>query len=180
MGALVGLALANFTLTFFILGIAAAAVALFFKRRALSGEVVIESLLAWFVLFNIGVSYFYNFVMHVFFADMAARFIGWANSPFQYEVGFASLGFALVGFWAFRGGMERRVAAILGPAAFLWGAAGGHVYQMIEAHNYAPGNAGVIFWTDIFLPLAGFALLIGRRRAARSPVLARAEAARPL
>ena len=30
---------------------------------------------------------FYNFVMHVFFGDMAAKFIGWQNSPFQAEVG---------------------------------------------------------------------------------------------
>jgi len=41
----------------------------------------------------------------------------------------------------------------------LWGAAGVHVYQMVTAHNFAPGNAGVVFWTDIFTPLIGFALL---------------------
>ena len=39
------------------------------------------------------------------------------------------------------------------------GAAGGHVYQMITAHNFAPGNAGIIFWSDILLPVIGFALL---------------------
>ena len=41
--------------------------------------------------------------MHVFFGEIAARFIGWADSPFQAEVGFASLGFAAIGFLAFRG-----------------------------------------------------------------------------
>jgi len=35
--------------------------------------------------------------MHVFYGDMAAKFIGWEQSPFQLEVGFASLGFAVVG-----------------------------------------------------------------------------------
>jgi len=30
---------------------------------------------------------------------------------------------------------------------------------MITAHNFAPGNAGIIFWTDIFIPAFGFALL---------------------
>ena len=39
------------------------------------------------------------------------------------------------------------------------GAAGGHVYQMIAAHNFAPGNAGVIFYTDILIPAVGFGLL---------------------
>ncbi len=32
-------------------------------------------------------------------------------------------------------------------------------YQMITAHNFAPGNAGVIFYTDILIPIIGFALL---------------------
>jgi hypothetical protein len=38
---------------------------------------------------------------------------------------------------------------------------------MITAHNFAPGNAGIIFWSDIVLPLIGFALLWLQRRAAR-------------
>ncbi len=48
---------------------------------------------------------------------------------------------------------------MIGPSIFLLGAAGGHIYQMITAHNFAPGNAGVIFWTDILLPVIGFVLL---------------------
>jgi len=30
---------------------------------------------------------------------------------------------------------------------------------MISAHNFAPGNAGVVFWTDIFILVIGFVLL---------------------
>ena len=97
--------------------------------------------------------------MHVFFAEMSAAFIGWENSPFQYEVGFASLGFGIVGLLAFRQNLAFRAAAIIGPSFFLWGAAGGHVYQMIISHNFAPGNAGIIFWTDIILPILAFGLL---------------------
>jgi hypothetical protein len=51
-----------------------------------------------------------------------------------------------------------RLAAVVGPACFLLGAAGGHLYQMMTAGNYA-GNAGVIFYSDIFLPVIGFVLL---------------------
>jgi hypothetical protein len=93
------------------------------------------------------------------FGVFTARFIGWEDSPFQAEVGFASLGFAAIGFLAFRGSRDMRLAAVLGPALFLWGAAAGHVYQMITAHNFEPGNAGTIFFTDILLPIIGFALL---------------------
>jgi hypothetical protein len=124
----------------------------------------VEELLAWFLFFSIGVSFLYNGVFHVFFGDLAARFIGWAQSPFQAEVGYASFGFAAIGFLAFRGDREVRLAAIVGPALFLWGAAVGHVIEMVRAHNFAPGNAGVIFWTDILLPICGFALLAAARR----------------
>jgi len=90
---------------------------------------------------------------------LAASFIGWEDSPFQLEVGFASLGFAAVGFLAFKGSFDLRLAAIVGPACFLWGSAGGHVHQMITAHNFAPGNAGIIFYSDILVPIVGFILL---------------------
>jgi hypothetical protein len=36
---------------------------------------------------------------------------------------------------------------------------------MITDHNFAPGNAGIMFWCDIFLPLIGFFLLWKTRRA---------------
>jgi hypothetical protein len=160
----IAFALSNFTLTFFVLGLLASAIALWFARPPRTSAVIFEALFAYFLLFSIGVSFLYNFVMHVFFGEMAARFIGWADSPFQAEVGFASLGFALVGLLAFKGSFGLRLAAIVGPACFLWGAAGGHIYQMVTAHNFAPGNAGVIFYSDILVPIAGFVLLWLQRR----------------
>lgn len=164
MDSALGFILGNFTLTFLVIGLLASAIALARAPHPLSRLVVVEALLKWFLFFSVGASFLYNAVMHTVFADMAARFIGWANSPFQYEVGFASLGFAAVGFVAAFRGFEMRLAAILGPALFLWGAAGGHIVQMVSEHNFAPGNAGIIFWTDVFLPIIGFALLWLRRR----------------
>ena len=151
--------LSNFTLTFLVVGLVASAIAYLSKPAPRTRAQLVEALFSWFLFFSIGVSYFYNFVMHVFFGDMAAHFIGWANSPFQAEVGFASLGFSIVGFFAYRGDPGLRKAAVIGPSIFLLGAAGGHIYQMITAHNFAPGNAGVVFWTDIFVPVIGFVLL---------------------
>jgi hypothetical protein len=86
-----------------------------------------------FLLFSIAFANLYNFVLHVFFGKVAAAFIGWEDSPFQLEVGFASLGFAALGLLAFKGSLDLRLAAIVGPACFLWGAAGGHVFQMMSA-----------------------------------------------
>ena len=153
----------NFPLTFLLLAALATAIS-WVRHRHRAGWDLWEKALAFFLLFEIGFSFLYNFVMHVFFGAMAARFIGWADSPFQAEVGWASLGFALLGFLGFRMGFEMRLAAIASSACFLLGAAAGHVVQMATAHNFAPGNAGVIFWFDILVPLIGFALLWKRYR----------------
>jgi hypothetical protein len=166
--ALITLALSNFTVTFLVLGLVAAGVSLLRKRKPLTRAVIVEELLAFFLLFEIGLGNLYNFVMHVFFGEMTASFIGWAQSPFQAEVGFASLGFAVVGLMAFRAGFGLRLAAITGPACFLLGAAGGHIYQMVVAKNFALGNAGVIFYSDLFIPLLGFLLLWLHRSSGRA------------
>lgn len=157
--AIITFVLSNFTLTFLVIGLIFSVVAIARAPKPVSRAVAVEKLLAWYVFFAIGASYLYNFVMHVFFGKMAAAFIGWADSPFQFEVGTASLGFAVVAFIAAFGSFDLRLAAVLGPSIFTLGAAVGHIRQMVEAHNFAPGNAGVIFWTDILIPLFGFILL---------------------
>jgi hypothetical protein len=151
--------LSEFSFTFLVLGLVFAAVGIARAPKPVSRGLVVEKLLAWHVFFVIGVLFFYNFVCHVFFGEMAARFIGWADSPFQFEVGTASLGFSAVGFLAAFRSFDLRLAAILGPGLFTLGAAGGHAYQMVTAHNFSPGNAGLFFFMDIFIPLFGFLLL---------------------
>lgn len=173
MRQVITLLLSNFTLTLFVLGLIVSLVSLLRRSRPWSRPAVVEALLSWFLFFSLGVSFLYNFVMHVFFSEMAASFIGWQTSPFQKEVGFASLGFSVVGFLAFKGSFGARLAAIAGPACFLWGAAIGHALQMVEAHNYAPGNAGVIFYTDILIPLFGLILLWLSQSRGHVPVYAR-------
>lgn len=164
----------NFTLTFFVLGLLASGIALWHAHRPRTSAVIVEALFRYFLLFSIGLANLYNFVLHVFFGEVAASFIGWEDSPFQLEVGFASLGFAVLGLLALRGSFDLRLAAIVGPACFLWGAAGGHIYQMITAHNFAPGNAGVIFYSDILVPVMGFIFLWLQRPASAAQTARRA------
>ncbi|MFT3731181.1 MAG: hypothetical protein QM780_07110 [Hyphomicrobium sp.] len=151
--------LSNFTLTFLVIGLLFSLVAIARAPKPITTAVIVEKLISWHVFWAIGVCFFYNFVMHSIFGKTAAAFIGWADSPFQFEVGTASLGFSVVGFLAAFRSFDLRLAAIVGPAFFALGAAGGHIYQMITAHNFAPGNAGVIFYLDILIPLFGFLLL---------------------
>ncbi len=159
MDQIITFALSNFPLTFALLGLIVAGIQILKTPAPRPPGSSAEAVLRWFMFFAIGMSFLYNFVCHVFFGEMAAGFIGWAQSPFQAEVGWASLGYSVLGFMSFRPHRALRVGTIAALACFSWGAAIGHVYQMVTAHNFAPGNAGIMFWCDIFLPLIGFFLL---------------------
>ena len=158
---IIAMILSGPTVSFLIMGAIASLISLSLKTSR-SKDIVIETFTAYFFLFSIGVAYLVNFVMHVFFAEFTAKFIGWANSPFRLDFGFASLGMGIVGLIAFRRNPAFRAAAFLPPALLLWGAAGGHIYKMVRVHNVATGNAGAILWTDLLLPVIGFALLFAQ------------------
>lgn len=158
----IAMALSNFTVTFLAIGILVSLVTLWRGRDKRGTRSAADVFLGNFILFALGISFFYNFIMHVFFAEVAAQFIGWEDSPFQYEVGYASLGYSVVAILAHRSTFHFRLASILGPALFFWGAAVGHIREIITVQNMAPGNAGAMLWTDILFPVIGFALLFWR------------------
>ena len=168
MATVLEIVLGNFTVTFFVIGLIVSAVSLARRPKPLSALVVVENLLRYFVLFSIGISFLYNAVFHVFFGRFAAAVIGWADSPFQAEVGYASLGFGLVGLFAFRKSLAVRGAALLGPSFFLLGAAVGHIINIITTGNTADGNAGAILYTDIGLPIVAAVLWFAQRHLART------------
>lgn len=112
------------------------------------------------LVFLVGVPGIVGFSGHVFAADQVAESIGWPKgNPFQFEVGIANLSYGVLGiacswihgnFWT---------ATVIGYSVFLWGAAIGHVRQMVQEKNFAPGNAGAVFWLDILVPAALYVLL---------------------
>ena len=112
MTALITFALSNFSLTFTLLGLLVAGIQILRTPHPRPPGSSAEAVLRWFLFFSIGVSFFYNFVCHVFLGDMSARFIGWAQSPFQAEVGWASLGYSVLGFMAFRPNRGLRIGTI--------------------------------------------------------------------
>ena len=90
---------------------------------------------------------------------MSRRAIGWAPSPFQYEVGVANLGLGLACAYAAFKGFEARVAAGLVAGCFLFGAGIAHIREIVVSGNLAPGNAGPIMITDFLTPIAVGVLL---------------------
>lgn len=175
VSAVIAFVMSNFTLLFIVVWLVVSAIVIAVRIRrggpgAPRAQIVIDELLRWYLLFVIGVTYAYNWVFHLFFGELAASFIGWEDSPFQHELAWASLGLAIVALLAAprHTSFRMKLAAVVGISAFLLGAAGEHVVSMVVAGNFEPGNAGVIFWTDILVPLAGFALLVAHRRVHRA------------
>ncbi|BAK37300.1 hypothetical protein MLP_42860 [Microlunatus phosphovorus NM-1] len=156
---LIGLLIAGYFVTLPVLGMLVALVLIAIGPKPITAARVYETLLRQFLLFGIGLAYVVNFIFHSFFGELAASLIGWEDSPFQFEVGVASLGFGLVGFFAISRDTAVRFAALLGPAAFVWGAAVGHIIQIVTAGNHSPGNAGFMLYADILLPFISFVLL---------------------
>ena len=109
--------------------------------------------LGYLFFFAVGLSGIWGFIFHAFFPDMAATFIGWQNSPFQFEVAVANLGMGVVGIFGLSPNKPYPISCLLFTTCFLWGAAFGHVVQMLKSSNFASGNAGLIFYNDLLLPV---------------------------
>lgn len=145
--------------------LASAAVAIWQGPRPIDRSFVIDRLLRYLFVFPLGLLGLWAFLGHVFFAEQSAASIGWAPSPFQYEVGVANIALAAL-YAAFRD-FEARLAVAIAVACFLIGAGIGHIRDIVEAGNLALGNAGPIMVTDFLTPIAVLALLFvadGKRR----------------
>jgi hypothetical protein len=127
--------------------------------RPIARGFVIDRLLRYLFVFPLGLQGQWAFVGHVFFAEAVAESIGWATSPFQYEVGVANLGLGLASLYAAFRGLEARLAVAIAAACFLIGAGIGHIRDIVEAGNFAPGNAGPIMVTDFLTPIVVLVLL---------------------
>lgn len=107
----------------------------------------------------IGVNGFVAGSGHLFTPDPVADSIGWPRgTPWQWEVGLASLGFGVLGVMSSSYGRDWWLATIIVASIFLLGAALGHVRQLVIAHNMSPSNAGPILYTDVLIPVVAIAL----------------------
>jgi hypothetical protein len=144
------------------LGIIGALVHLRVSKKPRSASRVLGIFLTW-ALLVLGVNGVLAFIAHVFFGPATARFIGWPpGNPFQFEVGIANLSLGVLGLMSvWRRGGDFWLATIVMATVFYWGAAVGHIIQIVRFQNFAPGNAGLPLYADIIFPLVLIGLYAG-------------------
>jgi hypothetical protein len=137
-----------------------AAVAVWFAPRPITLGLIADRLVRYLFVFPLGLQGLWAFFGHVFLPEDSANAIGWAPSPFQYEVGVANLGLGLASFYAAFKGFEARAAVAVAASCFLAGAGFGHIMDILAGDNLAPGNAGPILITDFLTPIVVLILLV--------------------
>jgi hypothetical protein len=153
---------------FLLLSVLMAAGTIFIKKKKNTID-VLETIIEYMILVNVGLGGLSAFAGHAFMADRVAAQIGWQpGSPFQFEVAAANFAFGILGICSFRFRGDFWLATATGYAAFLLGAAGVHIREMVLKGNLAEYNTGAfLFIGDIFVPLTLFILVLVHRKLLR-------------
>jgi hypothetical protein len=137
----IAFALSHFELTMLLFALFFIVLHLIVRKKNVS---FYEVVFRWVVLFSLGFTSLYVFIMQAFFPILTASSLGWQMSPFQFEVALANLSLGVLGVLSFRASLGFRLATVLSAVIMLWGDAIDH---------FTPGNAGSWFWLNLIIPL---------------------------
>jgi uncharacterized protein DUF6790 len=126
-----------------------------------------ETILSWYLPSVVGIVGIFSFAGHAFLPGQVAAFIGWETSPFQFEVAIANLTLGVLGLLCLRWRGGFWLATGIGEAIWLVGDALGHLRDMAQRQNYAPGNAGSAY-SDLVVGLLTLVLVVLYSRSAPS------------
>lgn len=140
--------------------------ALIHTRNSTSPRARLETWQRWWAIGALGCSSLWMTISFLAIPDVMATAIGFDRTPFLFEIAFANLGLAVMGFRAAspNASARERITIGLGAGMFLWGAVIGHVYQWFANGDHAPGNTGGVLITDLLIPAV---MIILARRAQR-------------
>ena len=120
---------------------------------AVPDDSTMDSVMRWLLFLPGGCMFLASSVMHTVFAKKTAAGIGWQTNGFQYEIGFASLGFGLGGILAGIAVPAAWLPMAVAQSVFLVLAGVNHVREMITNKNFAPGNTIILIY-DFGLPIS--------------------------
>ncbi|WP_328649001.1 hypothetical protein OHS58_17390 [Amycolatopsis sp. NBC_00348] len=138
-------------------------------RHAASARERLEIWQRWWAIGAFGIGSLWMTVAFLVFPDVMATAIGFPRTPFLFEIAFANLGLAVMGFRAASASARERITIGLGAGMFLWGALVGHVYQWFANGDHAPGNTGGVLVNDLLIPAVMIVLAVRSRRLAATP-----------
>ena len=139
------------------------------KSKPLNRERIVEIFLLSFLVISVGFGSIWAFIGHFFLSAQVAANIGWASgSPFQSEVAFANLSLGVLGILCYWIRDNFWTATVISSSIFLFGDAYGHMINMIQFSNYAPGNTGSVLYMDIIGPIILIVLLIAYKSLGRN------------
>lgn len=138
-------------------------------RHVTSPHERLETWQRWWAIGAFGIGSLWMTVAFLAFPDVMATAIGFPRTPFVFEIAFANLGLAVMGFRAASASARERITIGLGGGMFLWGALVGHVYQWVANGDHAPGNTGGVLVNDLLIPAVMIILAVRSRRLAAVP-----------
>lgn len=141
-------------------------VALSAKRRS-GAAAIVETYLIYFLFIYVGLMGLFTAYFHVFEPNRASASIGWAPSPFEYEVGIADLTMGVLGVLCIVFRREFWLATAIGNAVWFLGDAIGHVREMTLHNNHAENNAGIFLVFEFAVPILMLGLVLYHRHLTR-------------
>ena len=138
-------------------------------RHATSSQERLEIWQRWWAIGAFGCGSLWMTVAFLAFPDVMATAIGFDRTPFMFEIAFANLALAVMGFRAASASARERITIGLGGGMFLGGSAIGHVYQWFAGGDHSPGNTGGVLVNDILIPAVMIILAVRSRRLAAAP-----------
>jgi len=135
------------------------------RHRGLSSRRIVRISLLYLLCVQWGFGAAFTAIPHILFPDEIAGYIGWEpGSPFQLELGFASLGTSILGILSIwlRGWFW--LAPVVSRSVFLLGAAYVHIADIQTRGNMSPGNAGPVLFYDIVIPIIAVSLFVAYAR----------------
>jgi uncharacterized protein DUF6790 len=128
-----------------IMFVAALVVAAFVKQPARFSN----RLLCWMLLLSVGVEELWAGLFHVFVPQVAAASIGWAVSPFQFEMGVADIAIGITAITSFWRSLQFKAAVIVYVTLSYAGVAIGHVREAVTSGNFSENNFGLLLLVTV-------------------------------
>ena len=143
-----------------IIGIAVGVITTICNPSIRTCSAICMNMLFYQLTVTLSLSGLISFIGHVFKSDMVAEKIGWVKgSPFQKELGFAELGYAIAGFMCiwFHHEFWLAVIVLVSPLYVLAGV--NHIWEMAVKKNFASHNTWTII-PDLLMPLSWIMLYL--------------------